>query len=140
MNMHSLRIFLIFGILHFNKPHIGQEEIVGNWSVIKVHEDERIPAEQQQTVAMVEKVFLRSKFHFKPDNKFQYDIEIPELNLKNGYWKFGNNSDTILIQDWNDRKTRDRLLMEIVVKKEKDKIFFKIFESSINLEMKKEIE
>jgi hypothetical protein len=136
--MRYLTISLIFGIIHINNAYIRQDKIIGNWSVIKVHTEQKIPAEQQQTAAMVERAFLRSEFHFKPDNRFEFDFEYPEMKIKNGHWKFGNNSDTIIIQNWKDRKTSDSKLMVIVVKEEKQKTLFKISESFFVLEMKKD--
>ena len=60
------------------------------------------------------------------------------MRIINGHWKFNSNSKSFIIQDWKDRDTNNWKLMEIVPKKEGNKIIFQIHDIFVELIMNKE--
>ncbi|MEO8148630.1 MAG: DUF5004 domain-containing protein [Bacteroidia bacterium] len=113
--------------------------ITGNWSVVKVIiADEGLTTSEKKKLSALENMFLKTKYHFGNDNKFSYDTGDPDMKIKNGHWKVESGKCTYIIQDWKDRNTNNSVLMEIDVKRENGKIYFKLSETPLMFEVKKD--
>jgi hypothetical protein len=121
-----------------NAQSFTESEIIGTWTVRKINVLTKIPDEQKKTVDMLKAAFLRSKFIFNSDNTFVFDFELEKMQIKNGHWKYNDYTKSFIIQDWKDKDTNDFNLMEIVPKKEGNKIVFQLHNIFIDLEMNKE--
>ena len=133
-----LIIWLLFVVFQVNAQNLTQEEIIGTWTVKKVQSLAESSGENKKIMEMLMDAFLKSKFHFKADYNFTLDFSFDEMKIKNGHWKFNPDTNSIIIQEWKDKDTNKWKLMEIIVKKESDKIIFQLLESFLVLEMKKE--
>jgi hypothetical protein len=87
---------------------------------------------------LVTKAFLNSKFNFKKDKNFSFDIEFNEIKLKNKHWKLDKLTQSFIIQNWKDKDTNKSKLMETATRKDGNKILFMISETFPELEMLKE--
>jgi hypothetical protein len=117
---------------------LTESEISGVWKVAKIHILNKIPQDQKQTLELVTKAFLKSKFNFKPDKNFSFDIEFNDIKIKNKYWKLDKLTQSFIVQDWKDKDTNKSKLMEIATRKDGNKILFMISETFLELEMLKE--
>jgi hypothetical protein len=115
-----------------------ENEIIGTWTVRQINVLTKIPDEQKKTVDMLKAAFLRSKFIFNSDNTFVFDFELEKMQIQNGHWKYNDYTKSFIIQNWKDKDTNDFNLMEIVPKKEGDKITFQLHDIFIELVMNKE--
>lgn len=133
-----LCLFLTIG-LQTKAQQCTENEIIGTWSVIKVQFlSDKIPNDKKQMIEMLKESFLKSKFIFKTDHNFTFDFSFDEMRIKNGHWKFNPTTNSILIQNWNDKEKNNSALMEIFIKKVSDKIIFELSETMLSLEMKNE--
>ena len=57
--------------------------------------------------------------------------------MTNVHWKYDGKTRSFIMQEWKDKDTDDYLLMEILTKKEGDKIYFTMEEMYFVLEVKK---
>jgi hypothetical protein len=115
-----------------------ENEIIGTWTVRQINVLTKIPDEQKKTVDMLKAAFLRSKFIFNSDNTFVFDFELEKMQIQNGHWKYNDYTKSFIIQNWKDKDTNGFNLMEIVPKKEGDKITFQLHDIFIELVMNKE--
>lgn len=142
MNIKLFTLLLLFCLSNnlVNAQELNETEIIGTWKVVKIQAITNTPFSPQEKAEfeMLKKSFLKSVFHFASNHNFSFDFDIPEMRIKNAYWKYGRSTRTYLIQDWKNKNTKKSLLMEITVKKEGDKVIFLVSESFFELEMRKE--
>lgn len=134
----GLLILLSISGIHLKAQSFTENEITGTWTVQQINVMTRLPDDQKKTIELLKAAFLRSKFIFNPDNTFVFDFEIEKMRIQNGHWKFNDISKSFIIQDWKDKDTNNWKLMEIVPKKEGDKIIFQIHDIFVELVMNKE--
>ena len=133
-----LCLFLTIG-LQTKAQQFTENEIIGTWSVIKVQFlSDKIPNDKKQMIEMLKESFLKSKFIFKADHNFTFDFSYDEMRIENGHWKFNPTTGSILIQDWKDKDKNNTGLMEIIVKKNGDKIIFELSETMLSFDVKNE--
>ena len=133
-----LCLFLTIG-LQTKAQQFSENEIIGTWSVIKVQFlSDKIPNDKKQMIEMLKESFLKSKFIFKADHNFTFDFSYDEMRIENGHWKFNPTTGSILIQDWKDKDKNNTGLMEIIVKKNGDKIIFELSETMLSIDVKNE--
>ena len=133
-----LCLFLTIG-LQTKAQQFTENEIIGTWSVIKVQFlSDKIPNDKKQMIEMLKESFLKSKFIFKADHNFTFDFSYDEMRIENGHWKFNPTTGSILIQDWKDKDKNNTGLMEIIVKKNGDKIIFELSETMLSIDVKNE--
>jgi len=100
-------------------------DIVGRWQVVGGEiQTPKAPKGQTSQIEAYKQMFLHSIFVFKSDNNFNLDIQIDELKIQNGHWKYNAASNSYQIQQWADKEKNNSFLMEIVVKKEGDNVYF----------------
>jgi|ERR1035437_3644 hypothetical protein len=140
MMRNTIGIILLILSLSFqlNAQSFTENDIIGTWTVRQINVLTKIPDEQKKTVDMLKAAFLRSKFIFNSDNSFVFDFELEKMQIQNGHWKYNDYTKSIIIQDWKDKDTNDWKLMEIVPKKDGDKIIFQLHDIFIELVMNKE--
>jgi hypothetical protein len=132
-------ILLVISLsLQLHAQSFSSEDIIGTWTVRQINVLTKIPDEQKKTVDLLKAAFLRSKFIFNSDNSFVFDFELEKMQIQNGHWKYNDYTKSFIIQDWKDKDTNDFNLMEIVPKKEGNKIIFQLHNIFIDLEMNKE--
>jgi len=124
--------------LHLMAQSFTENDIVGTWSVTQINVLTRLPEDQNKTIETLKAAFLRSKFIFNADNSFIFDFELDKMRIQNGHWKFNDQNKSYIIQDWKDKDTNNWKLMEIVPKKEGDKIIFQLHSIYIDLVMNKD--
>lgn len=119
---------------------ISEKELVGSWKVLKIQTtlEDHIPQDQKANKDRFENALLQSKFYFEADKNFSFDISLEDLQIKKAHWKFDSSTNSIIIQEWKDINNDKFILMEVVVKKEGEKILFILSEAFTTLEMKKE--
>jgi len=120
-------IFMFFVLLAFTgsaQVSLGND-IVGRWQVVGGEiQTPKAPKGQTSQIEAYKQMFLHSIFVFKSDNNFNLDIQIDELKIQNGHWKYNAASNSYQIQQWADKEKNNSFLMEIVVKKEGDNVYF----------------
>lgn len=120
-------ILLLFLLLAFigNAQVSLDNDIVGTWQVVGGEiQTPKAPIGQKNQIEAYKQMFMHSTFVFKADYNFNLDIEIDELKIQNGHWKYNAASNSYQIQQWADKDKNNSFLMEIVVKKENDKVYF----------------
>ena len=136
------KLLFLFTIICFqvNAQDLTEAEIIGTWKVIKIGfmDNNPFPKDQKAKLESIKKAFLKSKFYFKEDKHFSFDIAFEDMEIKKGHWKINKSTKAFVIQEWKDKDTNKSLLMEITAKREGDKIFFLLSETFIALEMFRE--
>ena len=134
----SYLILFLMPALHLMAQSFTENDIVGTWSVTQINVLTRLPEDQNKTIETLKAAFLRSKFIFNADYSFVFDFELDKMRIQNGHWKFNDQNKSYIIQDWKDKDTNNWKLMEIVPKKEGDKIIFQLHSIYIDLVMNKD--
>lgn len=134
----GLLILLLISGTKLNAQSFTENEIIGTWTVKEINVMTRLPEDQKKSIELLKAAFLRSKFIFSSDNSFDFDFELEKMRIINGHWKFNSNSKSFIIQDWKDKNSNNWKLMEIVPKKEGNKIIFQIHDIFVELIMNKE--
>ncbi|HEY3388758.1 MAG TPA: hypothetical protein VGK38_04245 [Prolixibacteraceae bacterium] len=134
----GLFFFAVTFVIQLNGQTLNRTDIIGKWTVIKLNNFTQLPDKRKQTMEMLRKAFLKSKFEFKADGNFSFDFELEDMKIKDGHWKYNDLTNSYIIQDWKDKDTAKSVLMEIFTKKENNRILFWLAESFFTLEMGKE--
>ncbi|KAA5533501.1 hypothetical protein F0919_13245 [Taibaiella lutea] len=134
-----ISIALLFMLSKVNAQN-PDAEIIGKWKVVgmKVNSDGLSKTEIQKT-EVFKNSFLKSTFVFKSDKNFSFDIDIKDIEVKNGHWKYNSISKSYIIQEWKDKNNDRSVLIEIKVEREAGKIFFLLTETPFILEVQKGI-
>ncbi len=132
-------LFLIVGVFgsKISAQSLVGDEIVGTWKVLKINVLKELPPEQLQLMAMLKNAFLKAKFTFEENQNFSFDFQLQGMAISNAKWNFNKDNNSYTIQASNE-KNNNKMLMEIITKKEADKILFFLSESSVSLEMQRE--
>ena len=117
-----LVFFLFLAFTSSAQISLGND-IIGSWQVVG-GEIQTPKASKINQIEAYKQMFLHSTFVFKTDYNFNLDIEIDELKIQNGHWKYNAASNSYQIQQWADKDKNNSFLMEIVVKKEGDNVYF----------------
>lgn len=134
----AITMFLSFTISKVNAQNINTD-VIGKWKVIGMKVDpEGLSKDDVRKAEMFRSSFLKSTLVFMPDKNFSFDIDIKEIEVKNGHWKYDPKSKTYIIQEWKDKDRERSVLMEIKVDQISGKIFFLIPETPFILEVQKE--
>jgi len=131
-------ILIVVPVFHIIAQTLTENEITGTWSVKQINVLTRLPDEQKKSIEILKAAFLRSKFIFNADYSFVFDFELDKMRIQTGHWKYNGQKKSIIIQDWKDRDTNNWKLMEIVPKKEGDKIIFQLHDIYVDLVMNKD--
>jgi len=132
-------IILFITLLSYGQD-LKRDDLIGKWKVTNIKgEFPPMPHKQQKIMDSLRKAFKESTFEFKSDNNFNFNIDFIEIGemMKEVHWKYIPEKSIILIQDWKDKETEKSGLMEILVTKQFEKIFFTLSESPFTLEVKK---
>ena len=120
----TLVFFLLLAFTSHAQVSLGND-IIGSWQVVGGEiQTPKAPKGQTSQIEAYKQMFLHSIFVFKSDNNFNLDIQIDELKIQNGHWKYNAASNSYQIQQWADKEKNNSFLMEIVVKKEGDNVYF----------------
>jgi hypothetical protein len=101
-------------------------DIVGKWKVV----GGEINTPKPPTKTMVKQIkdfkemFFHSVFIFQADHYFNFNIAISEMKIQKGHWKYNENKNRYVIQDWKDKDKINSDLMDIEVKRDGDKTYF----------------
>ncbi len=136
----TLLLFLILGFLggKTSAQSLTGDEIVGTWKVLEINVLKELPQEQLAMMAMLKDAFLKAKFTFEENHNFSFDFTFEGMAISEARWTYNEATNSYTIQASQKKANSQKLLMEIITKKEGDKILFYLSESSISLEMKKE--
>jgi len=99
-----------------------KSELIGTWKVhqVKLSQEIQVEGEAKQNVNMVIDAFSHSVFHFKSDGKFDFQVDIADLKIENGYWKYDPATNYVSVDNWDDRnKVGSGGLMNFYVKKDR---------------------
>lgn len=139
MNKSIIFIFLTLTISpQINAQILNNKDIIGIWKVDNIISlNDSMPDEQHQKMEMILSAFSNSKFEFKADKNFSFDFESEDWQITNGHWKYNDSTKSFIIQEWKDKDTDERKLMEVFAKREKDDIIFMISGIPLILKMEK---
>jgi hypothetical protein len=138
--------FLLFFVILFQtkSQNFTEKEIIGTWKVENVMLGKVPKAELEKSNQLI-KAFSGAEFIFKPDKFFSFvlgddikDSLLQQMQISNANWKLDDSGNSIIVQDWKERYTDKLELMEILIKKEDGKIKFRISETYMILEVKKQ--
>jgi len=140
--MTSKIVGLLLMILLISPKTKGQtlteSNLVGTWKVVEVHNlANNMPKEQMAKLEKLKKAFLKSRFVFNSDKKFSFDIAIGGMKMINKHWKINNSNGTVTIQEWKDKDTNKSVLMEIIYKRNDNKVTFLISETFFELDVQR---
>lgn len=133
-----LILLLIISIDNTNAQTDLRSHLIGKWTVKSEHDiGGQVPTDMQQQIKIVKDAFKKSKFHFRKDNSFSFDIEFQEISIKNGHWKILKDNNEVVIQEWKDKDKSGPILMGINVLLKDGKTIFMLEETFLAFEMTK---
>ena len=134
-----LIIVLFFTSMAIYSQSIKESDLIGKWNVVNLEGELPSVKAEKETMDALMRAFKESTFEFGSDHSFTFDIDfigIEDMMIK-VHWKYDAKKSKIVIQDWEDKENWGGGLMEITVKKQNDKVFFRLTESPFVLEVKK---
>ena len=139
MNKFILIPFIIlFIITNSFGQNISETDLIGTWKVKSMSNSIKLTKDEEKQMQALKTAFTKSRFEFKADKHCNFIIEIKDIEIKNGHWKFNKNKNGVVIQEWKDRNLKNSILLEIEIVKKDNQVFFLIAETPIKLEMIKE--
>lgn len=129
-----LLALLLSGSFSFSQT-IQESELIGLWNVVNVEGTLEAEDSEKQKLDSLIKAFHKATFHFQSDKNFTLAIDFIGIGdmMKNVHWNYLPGSASVVIQDW---KLKDNLMI-IVVEQKNDKVYFKLTESPLVLEVEK---
>ncbi|MDO5979193.1 hypothetical protein [Flavivirga spongiicola] len=134
-----LIIVLFFANMATYSQSIKESELIGKWNVVNLEGELPSVEAEKETMDALMRAFKESTFELESDHSFTFDIDfigIEDMMIK-VHWKYDAKKSKIVIQEWEDKEKWNGGLMEIIVKKQNGKVFFRLTESPFILEVKK---
>ena len=123
-----------FCLLLLSNVATAQTNITGNWKVVTLSEaGYKLSAEGKEKLETLRKLYFNSTFHFYANNRFDYKILEPQMEVKDAKWTYDAETSTYRITGAKD----NTLLMEIKVTQAGDKTAFSINEVPLVFEVVK---
>ncbi len=134
MTKYLLIITLLSASFSFSQA-IEESELIGLWNVVNVEGTNQIKEAEKETFDMIIKAFMESTFEFESNKNFTLDIDFTGIGdmMRKVQWNYFPDDSSIIIENWN---MKDNLML-IVVEKKNDKVFFKLTETPLILEVEK---
>jgi hypothetical protein len=131
---HCFKVLLSLCLLLFGKAAFSQATVdfIGDWKIIKVELSPGAGQEEKQMLGIVTPIFLKSLFHFKPNNSFSFDSPDKDLSIKDGVWQFDVKKQYIKITERPSKGTPGQL-MGIAVKAANGEYLFQMEETPMIL-------
>jgi hypothetical protein len=133
--------FLILSMFSkVNSQVLSVEEVIGKWKIVSVG----LPQELINAPEFKEKAeslahgFIGKLLEFKADRHFSFDTGIFDLEINEGHWKHNNETGSFLIQEWEDRKTDKKIIMEIMLRNEDGKTMLLFSDADMMMEVVKQ--
>lgn len=92
-------------------------------------------AEEKKMLTQVEKIFLKSSFHFKANGGFSFDAPAEDLAIPQGVWRYDAAKRLITVSETT--KPNSILLMELTVEPMTNGYVFKMEETPLLLKVEK---
>lgn len=125
--------FLAVSLLFSNLMYAQKaEDFIGDWKIIKVELSPNAEQEAKQFFSKLNAIFLKSTFHFKPNNSFSFDSPDEDLSIKDAVWQFDIKKQTIKVMERKSKGTPG-LLMGIIVKETNGGYLFLMEETPVIL-------
>ena len=138
MNMylrnHSVKLLLVFSFSLLSKLSYSQTtaDFIGDWKIIKVELSPNAGQEEKQMLAMLKTIFLKSMFHFRPNNSFSFNSPDKDLSVKDGVWQFDLKKQYLKVVERKSKGTPGQL-MGITVKEANGGYLFLMEETPVIL-------
>ena len=134
MTKYILVLFLLSASFLFSQS-IKESELIGLWNVVNVEGTIEIKEDEKEMLDALLKAFKESTFEFESNKNFTLDIDFIGIEdmLRNVHWDYSPEDSSILIENWGKK---DNLMM-IKVEKKDGKMFFKLSETPLILEVEK---
>jgi hypothetical protein len=134
MTKYLLILTLLSASFSFSQS-IEESELIGLWNVVNVESNIQVKENQKEMLDALMTAFNESTFEFESDKNFTLNIDFIEIRdmMKKVHWTYFPYNSSIIIQDW---KLKDNLMM-ITVEKMDNKVFFKLSETQLILEVEK---
>lgn len=133
--MKYLLILTIFSASLSFSQSIEESELIGLWKVVNIEGTIQIKEDQKGMLDSVMTAFNESTFEFESDKNFTLDIDFIGIEdmMRKVHWEYFPEESLIIIENWN---MKDNLML-IKVEKKNDKVFFKLTETLLILEVEK---
>ena len=101
-------------------------DIVGKWKVVggEFNTPKPLTKAIEKQIKVFKELFFHSVFVFQADHNFNFNIAITEMKIQKGHWKYNENKNRYVIQDWKDKDKNNSDLMDIEMKRDGDKTYF----------------
>jgi len=141
MNRITILIFafIFFGGSNVFGQKIDESDLIGKWNVKNLEGTIEIPNAQKEMIDALKKAFMESTFEFESDHNFTLEIDFIGIEdmMTKVHWNYIKEKSRIVIQEWADKDKINSGLMDIIVEKKNGKVFFKLTESPLILEVEK---
>ncbi len=134
MTKYLLIILLLSASFTFSQS-IEKSELIGLWNVVNVESTKQIKEGEKEMHDMVINAFMKSTFEFESNKNFTLDIDFIGIGdkMRKVHRNYSSNDSSITIESWEKKDN----LMVILVEKKNGKVFFKLRESTLTLEVEK---
>lgn len=122
-----------FIYMELSAQKVSEKELTGSWKVVKLEAlMPDVREEQKESFEEMKQLFSKSKFHFKADHSFDFEINTPDLEIKDGTWTLDSDGENVDIIE------NEVQVMSLAVTKENGKTSFLVSHIFLMLEVVKE--
>jgi hypothetical protein len=134
MTKYLFIALLLFTSFAFSQS-IEKNDLIGLWNVVNVESTREFKKDEKEMLDMAKKAFMNSTFEFESNENFTLNIDFIGIGekMKKVHWNYSSDDSSVTIESWNEHDN----LMVIIVEKKNDKVFFKLMETSLILQVEK---
>lgn len=102
-----------------------ETDLPGSWKVLSIVrmelEGEISPKANKKEIETFKNELRRSTFMFNSGQIFSYDINVPELRVKRGRWRYDPAKKAVIVTEWTDKRS---VIMTLFPVRKEGKIYF----------------
>ncbi len=127
----ALVIICLLSIFNLSAQDLDKNELIGIWETkaVSIKSDKQFDDDELQKFEELKELMKNATFNFLANNNFTFTTSIPDLNIDKSKWEINNKTHQIEISSLKG----DFRIMDIIYKKENDKIYFIQTDEEISL-------
>jgi len=101
------------------------DDVVGTWNVVggEIKTPSAPDKAAEKMVQTFKEHLLHSVFVFKSDHNFSFNVDLEDLDIKKGHWKYNAAKQQYEIQEWADKDKDSSYLIIFQVVRQGDKTY-----------------